>query len=484
MNLPLLLAFFLIASIILLILFVHLKAEYKKLKSNHDILQKEKSVVMDFFEEIGTTFTQSLKIDELLKMILICSTRTTKAKGEVIFLIDEEIHVLKAQLIEGVVPPLKAQSGLAQSKLISKTKYLNENLLKTTFQLGEGIVGEVALNKKSILIEDTEHDPRIPSSEIDYLKVQTLMATPLIFQNKVLGVMIAVNKENDIAFTETDLHLFEALAGQAATSIYNTHVYKALAEKERYDQELQIAKEIQGLLLPKTYPHLEEFEISAFSQPAFKVGGDYYDFITLPKNQLGIAIADVSGKGIPASLIMVMARSMLRSLCKNESSASNVLRQLNALLFPDFRKDMFISITYLVIDTHLKSVQWARAGHEPLLIYRAKENKVECHRSSGMVIGLDSGEIFNPKLEVKEVILNPNDFIILYTDGVTEAINKSGEEFGLERLQDAIRLQNTRCSAQDIVDNIYQHVQRFVGATAQNDDLTLVAIKNKAPSIE
>lgn len=441
------------------------------------MINQEKNVVMNFFEQIGLAFNHSVDLNELLKIILICSSRTTQAKGEAIFLFDDEEPILKAKIVEGVFPPLKDHHHLSKSsKLVSKAKYLNENLFNTSFQLGEGVIGEVALNKESILISNAETDERIIQPEVDYLKIKTLMASPLTFQDEILGVMIAINKTNESAFTENDLHLFESLAGQAAISIYNAKMFSQMAEKQKLDRDLEIAKEIQNLLLPKEKPRLEGIDISGYSDPASKVGGDYYDFIPLSTHQTGIAIADVSGKGIPASLIMSMARSILRSLALKKLSPASVLKQLNSLIHPDIRVGMFISMSYLVIDQIQKELTISRAGHEPLIYFNHKDSQIQSIQGKGMVLGLNDGQIFNQQLDELTIRYNPNDIFILYTDGITEATNMKGEQFGIHRLHEIIR-NSHHMNSTEIIQQVCSRVKRFIGEAPQSDDITLVVIK-------
>ena len=206
------------------------------------------------------------------------------------------------------------------------------------------------------------------------------------------------------------------------------------------------------------------------------MSGDYFDYIKVDEERLGVAIADVSGKGVPASLIMAICRSVLRSQAPDNSSPSEVLKKVNRQLYPDIKEDMFISMAYLVLDHARATVTLSRAGHDAPLLYRAATQELTPLKPPGLVLGIDSGSVFDRLANDFAVPLERDDCLILYTDGVTEALDKDGNEFGPERMMQAVRASAAR-GAPAIIEKLIDDLRGFVGSTPQNDDITLITIR-------
>ena len=210
--------------------------------------------------------------------------------------------------------------------------------------------------------------------------------------------------------------------------------------------------------------------------PARQVSGDYFDYIQVDKERFGVAIADVSGKGVPASLIMAICRSVLRAEAARNPSPADVLRKVNRQLYPDIKEDMFISMAYLILNHENHGVTLARAGHDAPLLYKRQSEAVTPIKSPGMVVGIDSGNVFDRLTTDFAIPLERDDCLVLYTDGVTETLNVDGDEFGLDRLMQSVRA-SASSGAQAIVKKITEDVREFTGPTPQNDDITLIAIR-------
>jgi sigma-B regulation protein RsbU (phosphoserine phosphatase) len=206
------------------------------------------------------------------------------------------------------------------------------------------------------------------------------------------------------------------------------------------------------------------------------VSGDYFDYIRVDENRLGLAIADVSGKGVPASLIMAICRSVLRAEAARNPSPADVLRKVNRQLYPDIKEDMFISMAYLILNHQRDGVTLARAGHDAPLLYKQQSQTVTALKPPGMVVGIDSGNVFDRLTTDFGVPLERDDCLVLYTDGVTETLNAEGDEFGLDRMMQSVRASATN-GAQAIVRKIIEDVRDFTGSLPQNDDITLIAIR-------
>jgi sigma-B regulation protein RsbU (phosphoserine phosphatase) len=229
-------------------------------------------------------------------------------------------------------------------------------------------------------------------------------------------------------------------------------------------------------LLPNTAPAIDGFEIAGLNIPASQVSGDYYDYIPLGGDRIGIAIADVSGKGVAASLIMAMCRSVLRSVARSSQSAATVLHEVNRQVYPDIREDMFISMAYLIAQKGSDELVLARAGHDAPLHFRASDQSVTRINPPGMALGIDSGSVFNRVTSDFRVRLEAGDCLILYTDGVTEALDVDGLEFGISKLIEAVQASSPN-GAPAILSRVTSDLKSFVGGHHQNDDITLIAIR-------
>jgi len=479
-----------------------LRRKSGSLKRSRDQLLQEKEAVVSFLHEIGTAFTRVTELDDILKLIVNCSLKTTNAGAGAIFLTEDGNSFLRARVIEGTFPPLHGIAPSTDEKVATKLKYLEESSKKARIAIGSGIIGGVARDGEQLLIEDGQSDSRIPKFSSPSLQIKTMMAVPLKIKNEIIGVMAVINKSpilspdrtapqtegiskktrnkaEEYRFTESDLSLLNSLAEQAAVSINNARFYEAQAEKQRLDHDLDIAKDIQQHLLPKTPPKLKGFNIAALNKPALKLGGDYFDFIPVNKDKIGLAIADVSGKGIPAALVMVSCRSILRSEAGVNPSPSQVLSEVNKHIKKDMKEGMFISMFYAILDGPKKIIRCARAGHEPAIHFQAKNESIRMIKGNGMVIGIDETDSFSHDLEESEVKLSPGDVVVLYTDGVTEAMDSAQKEFGKENLIEAIRI-SAGGNAKDILNNICERINRFTGGIPQYDDITLVVIKAAA----
>ncbi len=256
---------------------------------------------------------------------------------------------------------------------------------------------------------------------------------------------------------------------------------KNLAEQERIQKEMQLAQDIQQALLPTERPELEEYEIASYYEAAKEVGGDYYDFIEVDKDTLGIVVADVSGKGVPGSLIMTMIRTALRTEARAIKSASEVLTRVNDFVVNDMKKGMFVTLFYIIIDSKKRRINYASAGHNPMVLYRHGTRKTYYLNPRGFPVGISLPDptLFKQSIESDTIQLAEDDILIIYTDGITEAMNNRRELFSEERLQKAIRdYGNLR--AHEFVENLKDEIHSFTEGFEQSDDITLVAIKEKS----
>ncbi|MBN1189166.1 MAG: SpoIIE family protein phosphatase [Dehalococcoidales bacterium] len=244
------------------------------------------------------------------------------------------------------------------------------------------------------------------------------------------------------------------------------------AEKERVQKELEIAKGIQKSFLPESSPQIEGFDLAALNTPALEVGGDFYDFIPVSLNKWGLVIADVSGKGVPAALFMALSRTMIRANATNNPTPSRVIRQANDMISEDVRSNMFVTLFYGVLDPERKTLTYVNAGHNPPLVMGKNSGDVIMLATKGVALGL----MTDVEFEEKEILLSKGDILVLYTDGVTEAINRKQELFGQERISRLVD-ENKHLSAQEIINLIEKEVFTYSDGQPQFDDITLLLVK-------
>jgi serine phosphatase RsbU (regulator of sigma subunit) len=249
-----------------------------------------------------------------------------------------------------------------------------------------------------------------------------------------------------------------------------------LLEKTRMENELQIARQIQSSILPTGYPSTDQYAFSGLYRSAKEVGGDYYDFVELDDNLIGFLVADVSGKSLPAMLVMLLTRDVVRKVTASFKHPARVLSEINRELEASMTEDSFVSMFFALLHKRTGDITCASAGHTSLLHYTDNTGSVERIKSKGFPLGLEKGEAFASRLECVDLTLSAGDSIIMYTDGITEAINARGEQFGLQRLEDALLI-NGRLGSDQIIKRIISQHQAFVGSTPQSDDITLLTLK-------
>jgi sigma-B regulation protein RsbU (phosphoserine phosphatase) len=288
--------------------------------------------------------------------------------------------------------------------------------------------------------------------------------------------VLAVVKSGGCGFSGNDRDVFESISEQSSFALGSAIIHAEAHDKRRLDEEILRASEIQRVLLPKEPPGLSDYLVAATYRAARMVSGDYFDYVPVDEDRFGVAIGDVCGKGIAASLIMAMCRSTLRNNAANNPSPASVLEAVNRSIFPDIREDMFVSLLYLVLERGSNEIRLARAGHEPPLLFRTADRSIEEIEPPGIAAGIDDGEVFERVLKDHTIKMEIGDLLLLYTDGVTELIRQDGEEFGLERLK-AVLKKGASGGADAVIEAISKTLAEFSGENPQNDDITLIAIE-------
>jgi sigma-B regulation protein RsbU (phosphoserine phosphatase) len=448
----------------------------RTLERSHEEIQVEETLVFDFLHGLGEAFRETIRPQELHRLIVEGATRVLDAHGGALYVTDRTGAKLTPAFISKGCPPLVDIPLNVLQQASANPVALESYLRLHTIVSGEGLVGRVWQTGRSIWLNDFSEAPELAKLRGSAFGSSSVMVAALGYGNHDLGVLALANGPTGAAFSQGDFVVFKSIAEQSAFALYNAIIYSMANEKKRLDHDLEIARDIQRILLPSEAPVINGFQISGINVPARQVSGDYFDYIRVDEERLGVAIADVSGKGVPASLIMAICRSVLRAEAARNPSPADVLRKVNRQLYPDIKEDMFISMAYLILDQQHTSITLARAGHDAPLLYQRRSQTVTPVKSPGMVVGIDSGSVFDRLTVDFAVPLERDDCLVLYTDGVTETLNTEGDEFGLDRMMESVRA-SANDGAQAIVKKISHDVRDFNGAAPQNDDITLIAIR-------
>lgn len=432
--------------------------------------QSEQEAVLSLIDKLGERITSKIDLEETLRIITDYIVEATYAESGAIFLINEQELVLQAHVVIGPFPPLHEISEAAPSQ----TRNIVERIKKDKIRIGEGIVGQVAEHGEPQLVTDAEADPRVPKHPSLLNRIHSIIMCPLRVRGRILGVSVVVNKRGDAIFDSRDMALLQALSDQAAVTVDLVKLYDVLADQKRLEQELSIAHEFQRMLLPTDFPHLEGYELHAVSEAATVVGGDYFDYFEVDEQHLGLVIADVSGKGIPGALIMAMVRSVLRAEARDVLSPKEVLRRVNQRLVMDTKENVFITMTYCILNLQTGRMTFVRAGHEPVLILDFDQKTVNQLEPAGIALGLVPGSIFDHNEEA-EVQLNPGEIVLLYTDGVIEAMDQGSNEYGRDRLIARLR-DAEQASSEDIIQDVVKDIHQFTLGIPQHDDIAMLAL--------
>lgn len=336
------------------------------------------------------------------------------------------------------------------------------------------VVEQCVKEKVSILVSDAQADMRFKEADsIIIERIRSAICSPLVFKDEVVGVIYVDTRSRSISYGQEELELLNGISNQAAMAIVNARLHERLIEQSKMEKELEIARTIQMNLLPRSNPDIENFDIAATSIPAKKVGGDYYDFIELPNNQWGIAVGDVSGKGVPAAILIATVRALLKSESSRiRASVTSVISKVNNITCHDVTGNMFVTIVYGVLNPQARSFEYTNAGHcHPLLF--DPEGNLSTLSVGGCFLGLMENAEYN-----KDIVKLPSgSLMIIYSDGLIDTVDSAGNLFGRERLVKLIN-GNRKKSATEIRDHVLQAQKDFRADAEVFDDLTLVVIKS------
>lgn len=333
---------------------------------------------------------------------------------------------------------------------------------------------EKLLITKYPVIEQDQFELCFPDKYNRLIEEEIYSIFPMVVKSRVIGALLFGLKHSGSRFGGKDLELLTAAANQIAVSLENARLYKSETEKIKIERDLDLARRIQQGLLPKCIPSLNGLDICGEMIPAMQVGGDYYDLIEISDTKLFVAVADVSGKGLSASLYMTKLQTMVQMVCKNSLSPKEILIEVNKRLYESIERNWFITMTLALFDTEKGTVKVCRAGHMPLLI--GSNGTIQSVKSQGIGLGLEKGAIFEKTLVEEEIKFKPNQVYAFFSDGITEAMNEKMELFGEEKLEEILKGKSS-LRASEIMNEVWKDIKQFKGKAKPNDDMTMVIVK-------
>ncbi len=342
-----------------------------------------------------------------------------------------------------------------------------DELSELHLKLGEGFIGSVAVSGKPIISHDVREDPVYVNARD---RTRSEMVAPIISNDEVIGVFDLESDELN-AYSDDDLQVLTLLASQVAIIIEKVMLHEQLIEKKRLQAQIEVARQVQLELLPPNDPELPGFDISAYNFPTDEVSGDYYDWVRIYDDQIGLVIADVAGKGIPAALLMVFLRASLRAATHIGYATHISMAKVNFLLWESIERNQFITAFYGILDASNRTLHYSNAGHNPPLLIDA-QGATRFIEWGEQPLGMFRDTRYHEHYHT----FRPGEIMVLYTDGVTEALSPNGEEFGRDRLITAVKNGST-LGARELIASMQRDVFQWTDGVGLTDDATFFVIK-------
>ena len=398
---------------------------------------------------VSDAISSILDLDELLAEILNrLFDAFPKAERAIIMLVD-------------------GRGGPLVPKAVKRRRDDDEEELK----ISQTILQDVITHRQAVLSHDAMEDQRFKAGlSVANFGIRAMMAAPLVWRGEAVGVAY-IDHQGIAAFSQSDLELLTGIAGQAAAALGNAQLHEELLKRQRFEQDLRLAERIQQSFLPRRIPVLDGFTFAARYDPAYEVGGDFYDFVHLPDQRLGIVVGDVAGKGIGAALYMARLTRDLRYIALAEADPARVLEWMNRAVADSGHDDIFVTLIYAVLDAPKARLTIANAGHMPLVVRRKAPGEVQVLDDRS---GLPLGVLPDTTYESELFDFRPGDAILMFTDGLVEAMNRHREMFGMGRLIQVVGAGSA--NANTLMERALQACQHHVADAPQFDDTTAVAV--------
>jgi len=406
--------------------------------------------------DITNKISRSLDLQEVLNLVMDTLDSLIPYDAAGIFIVNCEELERNSESDEPCVFEAEAVRG-----------YDIGELTELHLKLGEGIIGHVALTGEPIISPDVRNDPMYFNARGE---TRSEMVAPIISNEEVIGVF-DLESDDLNAYSDDDLEVLMLLASQVAIIIEKVMLHEQLVEKKRLEGQLEVARQVQLELLPPSDPILPGFEISAYNFPTEEVSGDYYDWVRIFEDQIGIVIADVAGKGVPAALLMAFLRASLRAATHIGYSPHISMSKVNYLLWESIERNQFVTAFYGLLDATNRTLVYANAGHNPPLLLDL-DGSARFLEQGGLPLGM----FRDTRYYEYYLTFEPGQVLVLYTDGVTEAFNPHDEEFGRDRLVESVRTART-LSAREMIDAVQRDIFQWTAGRGAHDDVTFFVVK-------
>ena len=451
------------------ILSLYIISFYSEKEETINFISSNLETMFDFMKNFGNALTNKINLEEILHIIVSSAVNNIGADAGVILMVDEYEDKLNVRATQGLYPPLYEVPDVIKVKASSVKRYFSD----TTIIIGQTILGEAAETGKPIFIRNSSEDERMQyNTGNDILYISSVIVVPLIVSGRILGVLSTVKRIENQYFSERDVEHLKTFADAASVTIDNLYTYMEVLEKREIEQDVDTAAEIQQKLLPADFPEIQDVTLAAFNHPAKGVSGDYFDMIKFDNDQIGLFICDVAGKGVSAALVMVMIRTILRLIVAAKHDPATILTWINKGITGSISTDHFATLCFLTYNRRKQEIVYSNAAHLPVLVFKNNENKFIQVDTPGLPIGVES----TTKYAQRRFKLNTNDLVVLYTDGIIEAMDIHGNQYSLQSLTGIIR-KHKNLPAQEIAGKIESGLKTFTDKTKQHDDQTLIVMK-------
>jgi len=425
-----------------------LNKEQTKLKEENSRL-KAAVEELAILNDIATAITSTQSLEKIVALIVQRCIKHLKVEQGVVMLLDEQ----------DAEKPFQTMIRKQDSSI---------NILPYRFD--SQVTGWMLKNKSPLLINNLKSDSRFKFSDETNLPVKTLLSVPLSLKGKMIGLLTLFNKKSESGFSADDQRLLSIIAAQSAHVLEHARLLQKEQQLLRLEEEYRMAKEIQLNILPKQIPSINGYDIFALNIPAREVGGDYYDFIKLTGDKIAFCLGDITGKGLPAAMLMANLQATLRGQALTQKNVSDNIKNSNLLLFNSTAENRFATLFYGELDFVNNSITYCNAGHDaPISIL---ENKITRLTEGGLLLGcFDFAEFEQVNKQIE-----PGELLLIYSDGVTEAMNISNEEFSEDKLLSTLKI-NANLPAKQLIEKIVSEVKVHSSKVEQSDDITLMIIK-------
>ncbi len=466
--------FDILVSIMPLGIYIPLLSSYNKFSHDRSIARKKianefNNSVFAFLRTISSAVTSKVTPQEVLDYAVRTTVKLIDADAGII-LVKGSNDDLRLISREGFFPPLVELPESIQVRRASLESFFENTPLK----ISDSILNEVITHNSVVYIRHTEGDDRMAINNKQGVQfINSFIAVPIIVGEEVFGVLVLIQRSSDKTFSDEIFNYTQILASYTSVTLDSLYSHNQVLEKRELERDIDIASEIQQALLPSNLSPVLKEQIGIWSNPSKGVSGDYFDIIPLDDaGKFAVIICDVAGKGIPAALVMVMIRTITHLVAIGMHDASRVMRAINQGVSERISVERFATMSYFIYNPDNRQIEYSNAAHHPMIIYNNDAGTIEKFDSEGLPIGLESTSSY-PSVKRQ---FGPGDTLMLYTDGIIEALNQSGVQYEEKRLKKVFK-ENCHLSAPEVADVITQDVLNFVGDAKQHDDQTLIIMK-------